>query len=41
MQAKKPLYFGAWGHATLYNKTGVIGHSYDGPHAYMFNLWSF
>jgi hypothetical protein len=44
MQATKPgpNYFGAWGHATLYNMTGTIGNSYArSPYVYRFYLWNF
>jgi hypothetical protein len=41
MRANYPARFGAWGHATLWNNTGVIGHSYIGPYAHSYNLWNF
>ncbi|WP_288670341.1 T6SS effector amidase Tae4 family protein [uncultured Alistipes sp.] len=41
MRASYPRDFGAWGHATLFNKTTTIGHSYAGPYAADYNLWPF
>jgi RHS repeat-associated protein len=42
MQANYPKYFGAWGHATLYNMTGCMGgHCYNGSYAYKYYLWNF
>ncbi len=41
MQANYPARFGAWGYATLYNMTSIIGNSYAGSHAYRYNLWGF
>jgi hypothetical protein len=41
MRASYPARFGAWGHATLYNQTGTVGHSYIGSYAHSYNLWNF
>jgi hypothetical protein len=41
MQAHYSRDFGAWGHATLWDKVNTIGPSYIGNFAYKYFLWTF